>query len=115
MAHELTTIRGIGPAAAAQLESAGFAAVADVANAELADLSAIRGFGIIRAAAIRDDAARLTAEAAAPSEAEPEALPEAPPVTETTPDKQAGDPDDVTPEPPKEASTIAKKDKAAKK
>ncbi|MEM1181425.1 MAG: helix-hairpin-helix domain-containing protein [Acidobacteriota bacterium] len=85
MPHPLTAIRGIGPAAAALLVEAGFATIADIAGADLADLSSVRGFGITRAAAIRDDAARLVSEAASPVEAASEDVEHPEPATSGSP------------------------------
>jgi len=48
MPTSLTSISGIGPAAAEVLKQHGFKAAEDIANATIAELSAVPGFGEIR-------------------------------------------------------------------
>lgn len=50
MSNDLTTIKGIGAAAAASLSEAGFTTVEAIANAKPEDLEAVNGFGPERAA-----------------------------------------------------------------
>lgn len=59
MARPLTDITGIGPAAAALLQAAGFASAEDVAQSTPDALSTVRGFGPARSATIIKSATAL--------------------------------------------------------
>jgi Holliday junction resolvasome RuvABC DNA-binding subunit len=59
MLNELQRIRGIGPAAALNLEKAGVKTVQEIANATPEELAWIKGIGIISAANIIENANEL--------------------------------------------------------
>lgn len=57
---ELTSISGVGEATAADLWRAGFHSISDLANAAIEDISAVPGFGYVRAQRIRAEAKAMS-------------------------------------------------------
>ena len=68
MPHPLTDVSGIGPAAAALLTAAGIKTAEDLADASVAEISAVKTFGPARAALVKEAASTLIKAAAKPAE-----------------------------------------------
>ena len=64
----LTEVSGIGEATAGVLERAGFHSAEDLANAAIEDISAVPGFGYMRAQRVRAQAKDMIDTAAAPQD-----------------------------------------------
>jgi predicted RecB family nuclease len=72
MSTPLTNIKGIGPSTAEDLQAHGIESTEDLANASVSEISAVPGFGAVRAQQIKEAAAALLRKAKTPSAMAPD-------------------------------------------